>query len=62
MHDYDLSLELFERQSVLAPLGTVSWVRAHEESARIARALGMRERAIEHEELIEPYLQQQFIE
>ncbi len=56
MGNYELSLELFERQAVLAPPGTVSWVRAHEESARIARALGMRDKVVEHEELIEPYI------
>ena len=56
MGDYELSLELFERQAVLAPEGTVNWVTSHRESARIARALGMDARADLHDEAIAGYV------
>lgn len=56
MGDYDLSLELFQRQAVMAPVGTVNWVTAHQESARIARALGMDATADQHDEALTGYI------
>lgn len=52
MQDYELALELFERQAVLAPPGTVPWMQGHTNAANICRALGMEERALEHEQII----------
>lgn len=52
MQDYELALELFERQAILAPPGTVPWIQGHTNAATICRSLGMVERAREHETII----------
>jgi len=50
--DYQLSLGLFERSAVESPPGSYCWVMSQREAARIAGALGMRERAAQHVEAL----------
>ena len=53
MGDHEFALTLFERSALASPSGSLNYVESHATAARIARELGLEERAIAHERLIE---------
>jgi hypothetical protein len=56
--EYEESLALYERAAAESARGTHTWVTSHAEAARIAEALGDRERSDYHESMIEGYVLQ----
>ncbi len=53
MGDSETALELFERQAVISPQGSLARYQGHAQAALLARELGMEERAEAHEDILE---------